>query len=515
MKRALIIDDEPLIRQALKKLLIRNQLNIEVIGEASNGMEALAWFEREKPDLIFLDIRMPLMDGFGLLKKLNEQHVAVKTIILTAYRDFDYAAEAIGYGAFGYLVKPIDERKFIEMVAKAELKIDEEQQAESARRQLKDIQRTSYFESLLDGNSPLTFHGQNDFHPELANKNCQLVIVRSPVPVLADAVEYHVKKLGPSVVFSYKGDLVFVYNHDADADDPIIMANLTESLIDMQNRLGNEQGVFVFGASAPFARLENLRHAYQQARAAIFYRNVTSVPHVYLYTNEQNPIAYDPDSIANQALFEQFSEKLGLGLLDEAWALIHLFTEQISSANHMDIDLVYHLYYKFVIDIKQHISRFNRLDQYKSMLAEFKFADLQKYQTLLSISDFFAELSYSFIDLPIVEDSHRMVQKIKKFIQENYAKEISLHSLSEQLYLSKNYISAVFKQKTGENFMDYLTCIRMEQAKNRLATTEKGIHQIAEEVGYKNTSHFGKVFKQEIGVTPAEYRQRISQVNDF
>ncbi|QTH42407.1 response regulator [Cohnella sp. LGH] len=492
MKRVLIIDDEPLIRQALKKLLIRNELEVVVVGEAGNGIEALSELERTRADILFLDVRMPLMNGFDLLQRLQERNMAVMTIILTAYRDFDYAARAIEYGAFGYLVKPIDEKKLVEMTIKAGRKIDEERQAETAKRQLAELRKTSYLERLLAGEET-GFAERPEGMPDFLDGCGRLVVVRS-----SNGVDSRIGGSGDPAVIAYKGELILLYRTARELTDEELAARLTK----------DGAAEHPCGISAPFAREENIRLAYRQAKAALFYRDAAGEPPIYRFAERMTAPGDEPDALTDQRRLEQLSEKLELGLLDEAWTMIRGFTETLELRKDEDLDAVYRQYYQFATAIKHNLPRLEAPEPVKKQLAELGLAELAAYSTLSEIDAFFERLFAALAPAATVEDAERVVHKIKAYIRENYAQDISLHLLAERLYLSKNYISAVFKQKTGVNFLEYLTNVRMEQAKLRLERTEKGVHQIAEEVGYKNTSHFGKVFKQTVGVTPAEYRQR-------
>ena len=115
MYRVLIVDDETTIREQLPVAFEWAQYGFEVAGTAANGMEAMAAVEKYSPDLILLDIRMPVMDGLAFLKWLHDSpYRETKVLILTGYSEFDYAITAMRYGAMGYLNKPLDEDEIAE-----------------------------------------------------------------------------------------------------------------------------------------------------------------------------------------------------------------------------------------------------------------------------------------------------------------------------------------------------------------------------------------------------------------
>ncbi len=106
MYKVLIVDDEPLIAQGLKKIVDWQKYNCVVVGTAASGKEGLEMVERHEPDILFTDIRMPGMDGLTMIAALRSEHKNLQVIILTGYRDFDYARQALNLGVFRYLVKP-------------------------------------------------------------------------------------------------------------------------------------------------------------------------------------------------------------------------------------------------------------------------------------------------------------------------------------------------------------------------------------------------------------------------
>lgn len=114
MKRILIVDDEPLLRLDLKEML--KQANYEVVGEATDGFEAIAMSKELEPDLIIMDIKMPLLDGLTASKKIMAEGTTSGIILLTAYSDDTFIQKAKEFGALGYLIKPLHERALIPMV---------------------------------------------------------------------------------------------------------------------------------------------------------------------------------------------------------------------------------------------------------------------------------------------------------------------------------------------------------------------------------------------------------------
>ncbi|MFP4697336.1 MAG: response regulator [Eubacteriales bacterium] len=126
MYRVIIVDDEENIRKLLKATIKWNQLGFDIVGEASSGIKAINIIDEIQPDVAFVDIRMPFMDGIEFSKIAIKRYPNLKIVILTAYDDFEYAKECIGIGVFEYLLKPINKKEINEILLKIKEKLDKE-----------------------------------------------------------------------------------------------------------------------------------------------------------------------------------------------------------------------------------------------------------------------------------------------------------------------------------------------------------------------------------------------------
>lgn len=126
MYKILVVDDEPLERKAMRRVITEQVKELRLIGEAANGEEALKITAEEKPDIILMDIKMPKVDGLEATKKIINLYQEIKIIIITAYNEFNYAQQAIKYGAVDYLLKPVKPDKIVEVLRKLITEIEEE-----------------------------------------------------------------------------------------------------------------------------------------------------------------------------------------------------------------------------------------------------------------------------------------------------------------------------------------------------------------------------------------------------
>lgn len=155
MYKMVIIDDEYLVRLGLSKTIDWSRYGVEIVGTAGDGKTGFELVEKEQPDLIISDIRMPFMNGVELIKKLSAAGFEGEIIVLTAYKDFDYAVETYKSGIFSYVLKPVENAEIIGVVKKALEKLAEKRKdrmMKSAFSSSINTMQSSYIESLLKGN---------------------------------------------------------------------------------------------------------------------------------------------------------------------------------------------------------------------------------------------------------------------------------------------------------------------------------------------------------------------------
>lgn len=127
MRKVLIVDDEKLIRKGIKTILEKSNLEFKDIKEASNGKEALDLLFSEQFDLLIIDIRLPLLDGISVIKKIQNMPQKPKIVVISGYDEFSYAKECLEYGARGYILKPIDKSELLDLLAKIQQELEREE----------------------------------------------------------------------------------------------------------------------------------------------------------------------------------------------------------------------------------------------------------------------------------------------------------------------------------------------------------------------------------------------------
>jgi two-component system response regulator YesN len=371
--RAIIIDDEPLVRDVIRGLGRWEELSIEIAAEASDGALGLELISRLRPDILVSDVKMPHLNGIELLTALREQGNRCKTIFVSGYDDFIYVRSAIRLGAVDYLLKPI--------------------KAEELNKQLE------HCVGMLEN------EGAPPLPPEFALDGF----------MEADwAAEYHARC--EAVYESLYTDRL-----------PLIKKKFDELQAVLLNHGDRD------GAGKP----------------------VVYKPVVYIYFDLHRRL-------------ERFIISRGFTV------------KEIIPRN--EAPLVF--------------SRDLGLDRMLAYIYPLFVRAAQKTGELIK--------SRSRIDL----------SRIKDYIAQNYRNNITLEDTAARFYVSKEYLSRLFKIETGRGFSDYVTSLRMSKARELLLVYKLPIREIVGRVGYIDTAHFYKTFRKYFGMPPGEMRDEASKPHD-
>ncbi len=483
MKTVLIVEDEKMIRQGIKTMIMRSGVPIEVIMECNNGETALEIIKEQEIDVMFTDIRMPKMDGIELVQKMQScEHIPL-TVAISGYDDFSYAVEMLRNGVREYILKPIEREKITEILKKLNAEIESHKEKEENNQKIGYQQmRHLMLSGELTEEEQRTIERQYAGHFYTGNYYvcCQNQMRREELS---------------------EDNYIFMKNMNGD-DIFIVPAENLAFL------LKNELQDGYVGISDVHCGLQSIRQAYIEAaamRKKAFVRNKVEVQ------------------------YGAFQEKIPEGLIAEAAKLTDE-TARIQRVQLIGTDHTEELeksFYQFFYEVKN-----GRIDEkmFESCMQDF-FAEVEKtYQNALESEgellseckkiwsgnciDTYEEQVMEFVlhlheKINSTYDQNKNVQKMKlavEYIEENYAKDLNMAVVSNYISMNYSLFSYSFKQYTGSNFVNYLKDIRMKEAKKLLTETDMKIVEISQEVGYDNEKHFMKIFKATCGVSPTEYR---------
>lgn len=539
MFKVMIIDDESIIRKGLRNAVNWKVFDCEVVGEASDGMEGYKLINQLHPDIIITDIKMPEVDGLTMLREIRDIIPQSKIIILTGYRDFDYAREAIKLGAFDFLLKPtkIEELNSVIKRAVKELKFQKDKDAEFGK-----------FKKIFEQNIPIlrekllynimyeisTNDSEINANLEVLDLKIDkftLIIAENEIEVKDDAkTEQYNKHL-------YQFGIINSFDEAFSDRFKVISISLDNNLIafivqplkdsadcfdDISNKSTYIQEIIqnCFGFTITLAVStegegalqlpEKLREC-QEALEHKFYIGNNSV---IFYKDMDSFFKYDDYSILekNQKTLIEGIKTGNLisvkGKLDE----ITSYIEQASDKIGMEyLKNYYWNTISLINNIRVSISvadNEKKADSKKDIGSLYNM--IQKCDNVKDLNDLLEEIAIS-VASKVNSFNNKSIKLILRkaidYLKEHYNEQVTLNEVARNIYVSTYYISRMFKKELGKNFVDYLNEIRIEKAKELLKDVQYKAYEIAEMVGIPDAHYFSKLFKKYVGVTPTEYRE--------
>lgn len=535
MLKVLIADDEEKICQLIQKLIDWQSLDMEIVGVANNGIEAFEMIENRMPDVVVTDIRMPGYDGLDLVKKTRELGLGVEFVIISGYRHFEYAQTAIKFGVSDYLLKPIRKDELTETLRKIKVRYEEKNEQityeERVRLAMKsDVERlrTTWFSNVLyrerreQDNSCLKEINEQYYYK--MQPGCfQIVCVKfdgivmheeKNLEFLTDKTTQTAAQMFAALVYDWElyveSSHIYLLLNYGEEEKKAVRRQCRSMLNDLAVLESILEGMRVtIGFGIPVEDIGKLRLSLKSARYLVEQRLVAGTGK--LLEGELR----DGANLAESDWFAEFNRSMGLALesLDRQQVrscLCKLKEDLLGLSDvtgHEVLQMcreVCNLYLFFMknhkITIEQNfIERFNQGAEACASAEE-----LLRY-LLKEIA-----ASYDKAVAGKLQEDNRPIRVAKQYIREHYNQAITLEDVSEVAGFNTTYFSSLFKKETGKTFLEYLSGVRMEQAKTLLKETNMSVASICEEVGYSDVKYFTKGFTKYTGLKPNEYRKLYS-----
>ncbi len=531
MLKLLLVDDEQPILDGLKQLIDWQKIGVSSIKTATNGRDALAVINSFKPDIIITDIKMPFMNGLELIRTVQKELPETKCIVLCGYQDFDYARQAMKYGAVRYLVKPVEEEELIEIIEDiSESMLNTSQEKE----RLEDINRkliesepflrnkllydivSGEAADLCDAFSKLNRLGIKKFPQKFVCAVLEFEINDSPGGFTGEDIElvrFGVANIADELICSKTSGLVFymlkkqvIMLVDVSGYNPYILETLLKDIIYQISKYLNI--LVTIGVSSIHNSIEDASNAFNEAKSALRYKLLIGWGKVINY----NDVASDINKgiIIPVNVWKKLENSIITGDFDNIPDVVAELFNQLKLLKGVDPTELLDKCRDELLLIRRNIELIGLEDTLlKDFIDEF---DQKMYIVTLE------ELEAQFIDVfqRLARDIFKtnnlgiksVINQIKQYIDQNYTDNITLNTLSEKFYVNSSYMSRLFKQELGENFIDYLTGKRMKEAMKLLVSTEMHVYEISENIGYGNPKYFSQLFKKYTGMSPREYRDQ-------
>lgn len=512
MYKVVIADDEPIMRKAMQTLIDWENIGCQLVKVASSGQEVMRFLQNQTPDILILDIQMPGISGIELTQYIYEHKLPVKVILLTAYADFSYAQQAVKCDVIDYVIKTGTFEELLLAIEKAKASIKEENIYRKDDHM--DILKENFFKSIFDGSLylPNDIKNRAERICIAAKKEWMVITIRFRLQkdkqkeyVYQSLLRFLTMVFEQNMVYGMpvkEDEMVVVLAGDS-RDFEYAVSTQCVQIVDMMDKF-MKMDVYI-GISTKGAGLEQLKSIYNEAEHA--------VEEGFFYENRKINKYSETDTNAVAAL-EKMDEHLKdlyhlmkKGILKESLVQFHKILECFKEQD-AGVNTIYDIGIEIVSLCKKLLSEYEKtlydIAPYERNLSHriYQCKHISEYTELLTN---LIEHTVNFINVA-VSKKKIVIYEAEKYIEENYQKSITVSEVARSVNVSLSYLSRIYKETTGNTIINYINQKKIEKAKEYLSNTDMKIYEIAEMLGFENTTYFSYFFKKNTGISPKEYK---------
>lgn len=535
MYKLLIVDDEFIERDALKFIINKHCPQIDDIEQASNGKEAIIKSSTFLPDIIFMDIKMPGINGIEAAKKIKQFHPGCKIVFLTAFDYFDYAQEAVKIGVEDFIIKPATNEQVVEMVNKLTTALGAERIRQTKRQEVEnklekitqylknelvsslvsgeiedsqileyfsvlDVRFNEGFSAVVNINYSFTFSQNNHSEKDISSLRKNMIKKRC-----MEKLQFELQRHNLYSLISCMGNHIFLL---LICHKDYKIPNMKEWSVKIFEKIWKviyeQLGIFInIGIGHQFDNVHDITLSFSQAKIACKHGINAYQEIIHFDDIEQDRILLAYPAEKEKQLCEKIircDENGALVLVDE---ILDWMIQSFHSIKDIRRKI-----YELIVILTRTVSREVNLKENTS--ANY-LEELQAVHTIGEIRTYVKhqlEKIIREVNAVKLDRTGSLIEKVCEYIKQNYMKEITLDEMAAMTGFSSYYFSKIFKQYQNINFIDYLTSVRIEKAKEFLKDPTANIKEISNMVGYSDPNYFTRVFKRTEGITPTEYRDK-------
>ncbi|AXI10506.1 hypothetical protein CUC15_16885 [Oceanobacillus zhaokaii] len=473
--RILLAEDEFIERKAMRKFIEENFPAIEIVAEAENGRKAIELAEKTSPDVIFMDIRMPGINGLEAIEKINMGNPAIKFILVSAYDSFDYAKEAMRFGIKDYILKPGKKEEIVKAILRVQKEIEVEKIQQLERIQALGLRHERLITELM--HAPLqesTLIMQKKLFPKMLS-GCFLVVKHGSKLM----VEGGLQRLGQAAA-----TFQFITRQ---VEDIVVVCLLASTILQrsdvlqvarsLQQKIGDT--VYI-GIGSPTTVLAELPRSYEEAYEVC----------MQLGTDRKRQYGFlslKKTGQKGEAILARIEAIIERGQQEEAIQYFQQYQDKLTLSDKEELYL-----------------------RLKNGLVTRNIAPPSiSFSSLKTNQDWHAFLHLCCSKMKGFYQSKSFIEQARNFMHTHFQEAITLENVAASVNLSASYFSNVFKQEFGMNFIEYLTMIRMQKAKGLIEENTYSLKEISFMVGYKDPNYFSRVFKKHYQESPKQFQQAI------
>lgn len=531
MLKMIIADDEILVREGLKNILSWEDYNIEVVAIAKNGMETLTLCEELNPDILFTDIRMPHLTGIEVAQKLKTQNYKTRIIIVSGIEDFSYAQQAIEFNAEGYILKPIKKKKLIEIVENVVQSINDEKEQvvkfKQLKKQLNDnmpaikdrfltnivfrkysnekiiYDKCEFLDIPFSNSKPyilckMIIDEINDSFSENDEENYELILMS-----ILNISNEILSNYGYGICFNLnESEFIIIFNHH----DIDTISDICQEILTSLNKYIQIKVSIGIGKKVDSVLL--LFNSYKSAEASLEYKFYSGI-NTIINSEDLSPKPVSLEYVKLHIIEEELISAIKVGNLTTVNNVLNEIFTHIESSSYTPEEYTKSIFTELIFITAR--SLYEIQEQINDIAGEpIKLSNtIYKLNTYDELKNYLVNLFdtiTTYFSNKLNQKNLYVVNEIKEIIKQQYNKNLTVKVISEQIGLTPNYISQIFKKETGLTITKQITEVRIAASKELLKDSNFKVFEVAEMVGFDNPYYFSTVFKKVTGIHPSKFR---------
>lgn len=531
MYKLVIADDERRIRQGLRNIVDWESLGFQVIDVFSDGQEVIEYLEFAIPDVILTDIKMNRVSGMEVARYVSEHRLPCKVVLISGYQEFELARQAVKYGVEDYLLKPTDVMNIEDTFGRIRERLDklyeEHRKARSEKERMAEalpLLEERFFSDLIMGvadNDEYIRNCMGILYPDVAPEHCRCLLadiyIQDYGRFMEEVWEYSYDQFEINLanfLRIYQNEYSFHIVYKAD--------NLIEVMGIYVGAIQKEQGILEEGRKDPASEEVSVEQLLSELTASFHFQaeyfiRQTCESIFQIKKPDGGNIFWGKEENREtlvQRLKEQKSQVMSnvmVGNIVTAQKLFHNILGELkvlpmAQRNNMVIDILSTMHTVLGETNRKLADAMGSCFDYRAVLSITRQEELWEYMDRIFdwIKNAKEKQGYLSAD--------SLISKAKEYIRDNIYRDISQEETASHLYISSSYLSRMFRKQTGENFLQYVTRVKMETAIELLKDPQYKTYQVCEKLGYKTPRYFSRLFRAHTGMNPSEYRGKVLHI---
>lgn len=524
----MIVDDELIVRDGIKFILDHNFEDAEIVAMAKSGREAIELFEDKRPHLVLMDIQMPGINGIEAIRAIKELDSHVRFVIISAYEHFEYAKNAVQLGVKDYILKPINKHKLIDIVVKIKGEMATERRLKQKEMETQekldkilpvleygymysiimnndDYEESTNYHNLLNITRDLAYMmvielGEGDNPTDLSNRIGTGIKGDQVYTSIRNTIKYKCKAVVGPMMLNRICVMVYEDMPESEYDHRVRAIELAENLYERIHQIADTEVYIGIGSCY---KLHRMNISYNEAVKAISKMTDEKVLHIKdAVDNSSKSYSFLMIKSDEEAIIRKVEE----GNVEDVRARMLVFFSKLQKYYLDEIDAWHSIATELMVLIYTSGFRNDVLEKSRHTIDYVD--EINRITQFYDLQNWCVTKAMDITNRIKAEKENKVsavISEAMAHIEANFNQDLRLKDVAEAVAISPQYFSKIFKKELGVNFIDYLTQVRMEQAKTMLSENNLSIKEICYRIGYNDPNYFSRLFKKVEGVSPTEY----------